>query len=107
VIERKLAKLAKGRERFIPSKTIRSMIRHGHMDQLERFTVDGVQAISVEGQNRGRLGKIAWMVWTGTLETHLEQDHGGWKFDPSAPRSNTATHEDMHGQPIHLRGGES
>jgi hypothetical protein len=93
-IEGELHKMSQDRVRFIPSRTIRSMIRHGRLDQLERFRINGVQAISVEGQETDRLGRIAWMVWTATLIVHVESDHGA-----NAPpgRSHADLHEELHG----------
>ena len=86
--------MGKSRKRFIPSRTLRSKIRHGRLDELERFTVNGVQAISVEGQDTDRLGRIAWMVWSGMLIAHVEDDHGA---NPGATRSHANLHEELHG----------
>jgi hypothetical protein len=69
-------------------------IRHGRLDQLEKFRINGVQAISVEGQETDRLGRIAWMVWTGTLLIHVESDHGA---NPPPGRSHADLHEEPHG----------
>jgi hypothetical protein len=99
-IEASLVKLGKDRERFIPSRSLRSMIRHGRLDQLERFKVNGIQAISVEGQETDRLGVVAWMVWTGILTTHLEKDHkADWQ---NMPGSNGDIHERLHGHGVPL-----
>jgi hypothetical protein len=99
-IESTLYGWSKGREKFIPSRTLRSKIRHGRLDQLERFTVNGVQAISVEGQDTDRLGRIAWMVWTGLLTVHLEEDHkADWM---NMPGSNDDIHEQLHGRGVPL-----
>lgn len=70
------------------------MIRHGRLDQLERFRIDGVQAISVEGQETHRLGRIAWVVWTGMLIVHVESDHGA---KPPPAGSHADLHEELHG----------
>lgn len=71
------------------------MIRHARLDRLERLKVGGVQAISVKGQRIARLGRIAWMVWTGLLITHLEDDHKVHD-DGTSRRSTVEIHDELH-----------